>query len=72
MPGAYAGSATTALNNATQRYGALIARDGAAAAVRGNRTILTGLNVHAGKITYKAVADAYGMQDKYVAPLDCF
>ena len=67
MPGAYARTSTYALNNATLGYGLQLANMGAEAACRANPALKLGLNVYKGKITYEAVADAFGMQSLYVS-----
>jgi alanine dehydrogenase len=61
MPGAYARTATQALTNVTQRYVELLADYGLAEAVQKQPALLGGINLHAGKITYQAVAEAHGM-----------
>lgn len=68
MPGAYAMTSTTSLNNATLQYGLQIAQKGALAAAKENNTIKTGLNTYEGRITYRAVADAFGMDGLYTDP----
>jgi alanine dehydrogenase len=66
MPGAFARTATQALTNVTYRYIELLADHGLAEAVQRQPALLSGINVHAGKVTYKPVADAHGID--YVAP----
>ncbi len=66
MPGAYARTATQALTNVTFRYIELLADSGLAEACQRQPAIVSGLNVLAGKITHKAVAEAHGME--YSAP----
>ncbi len=61
MPGAVAKTSTLALTNATLPYAAEIADKGWKRACRESREILLGLNVALGKVTYKAVAEAFGM-----------
>lgn len=61
MPGAVAKTSTLALTNATLPYAAQIADKGWKRACLENREILLGLNVALGKVTYKAVAEAFGM-----------
>jgi alanine dehydrogenase len=60
MPGAVARTSTYALNNATLPHALRIAELGWKEALRSNAHLAEGLNVHAGKVTYKAVADALG------------
>ncbi|WNQ13819.1 alanine dehydrogenase [Paenibacillus aurantius] len=59
MPGAVPRTSTLALNNATLPYAMELADKGLKAAAQG--ALATGVNVHDGKITYKAVADAHQM-----------
>lgn len=59
MPGGVARTATIALNNATLPYALALADDPISALFR-DRNLQNGLNVHKGKVTYKAVADALG------------
>ncbi len=65
MPGAVAKTSTMALTNATLPYAVELADKGWKAACQSNQEIKLGLNVVDGKITYKAVADAFGLE--YVA-----
>ncbi|MDL2317121.1 alanine dehydrogenase [Desulfovibrio sp. OttesenSCG-928-A18] len=67
MPGAYARTSTFALNNATIRYGLMLANQGVEKACKGNQGLKMGLNMYKGLITYEAVAQAFGMMDKYRA-----
>ena len=62
MPGAVARTSTQALTNATLNYGLEIANKGVEQACKDNHAIMTGLNVYEGKITFKGVADAFGME----------
>lgn len=64
MPGGVARTATMALNNATLPYALALADDPISALFR-DKNLQHGLNVHKGKVTYKAVADALGYS--YVA-----
>jgi alanine dehydrogenase len=65
MPGGVARTSTMALNNATLGYALKIANQGLAALAQ-DKHLLNGLNVHDGKVTYKAVADDLGYD--YVDP----
>jgi alanine dehydrogenase len=56
MPGAVARTSTFALNNATLPFTLALADKGFRKALDENRHLRNGLNVHRGKITYKAVA----------------
>ena len=62
MPGGVSRTSTLALNNATLPFGLQIANKGYKQALLDNEHLLNGLNVHAGKITYKAVVDALGAE----------
>ena len=59
MPGGVARTSTIALNNATLPYGIALANNGNQAMLE-NEHLLRGLNMHGGKITYKAVHDDLG------------
>lgn len=61
MPGAVARTSTIALGNATLPYMLQIADQGWRAAVRADPHLRAGLNVHAGKLTYRAVGEALGL-----------
>jgi alanine dehydrogenase len=60
MPGAMPRTSTIALSNVTLPYGLQLARHGIDA-LRRNPALQLGLNVYQGKVTYKAVADAFGL-----------
>ena len=60
MPGAVARTSTYALNNVTLPHALKIAELGWQAALKANPHIAAGLNVHAGKVVYQAVADELG------------
>jgi alanine dehydrogenase len=62
MPGGVARTSTFALTNATLPYAMQLANKGAKQALLDDEHLLNGLNVHAGKITYKAVADDLGYE----------
>ena len=61
MPGAVARTSTFALNNATLPFVLALADKGAEQALRDNPHLCAGLNVYAGKITHRAVAEATGL-----------
>jgi alanine dehydrogenase len=61
MPGAVPRTSTLALTNATLPYAVEIANKGWEAAMKENNEIKLGANVIKGKVTYKAVADAFGL-----------
>jgi len=62
MPGAVPNTSTMALTNATLRYGLAIADKGWKQAVLDDASLAKGVNVLDGKIVYKSVADAHGME----------
>jgi len=62
MPGAVARTSTFALNNATMRQGVLIANEGWETALKKDPTLRPGVNVAHGKVTYRAVAEAHGLE----------
>ncbi|MCP1339470.1 alanine dehydrogenase [Idiomarina sp. M1R2S28] len=61
MPGGVARTSTIALNNATLPYGIALANKGVKAMLE-NEHLLRGLNMHKGKITYKAIHDDLGQK----------
>jgi alanine dehydrogenase len=61
MPGAVAKTSTLALTNATLPYALQIANQGWKRAMQANEEIKRGANVINGKVTYKAVAEAFGL-----------
>lgn len=61
MPGGVARTSTFALNNATLPFALALANKGWKQACKDDIHLAHGLNVHAGKITYKAVSDALGL-----------
>jgi alanine dehydrogenase len=61
MPGAVAKTSTLALTNATLPYAVEIANKGWVKAMKENPDIKSGANVVKGKITFKGVADAFGL-----------
>jgi alanine dehydrogenase len=67
MPGAVARTSTYALNNVTLPHALRMAKLGWKEAMRENAHLAEGLNVHAGKVTYKAVADELGYAFQSVA-----
>lgn len=58
MPGGVARTSTFALTNATLPFAVQLANKGARRALLDDPHLLNGLNVHAGQITYRAVAQA--------------
>ena len=61
MPGAVARTSTFALNNATLPFILALADKGYIKALADNPHLMAGLNVCKGRITYKAVSDALGV-----------
>ena len=55
-------TSTLALTNATLRYALALADKGWQQACRDDRSLYLGLNVVDGKVTFKAVAEAFGME----------
>jgi alanine dehydrogenase len=62
MPGGVPRTSTLALTNATLPYAIELANLGWRAALARNPALLKGLNVAEGKVTYRAVAESFGMQ----------
>jgi alanine dehydrogenase len=69
MPGAVARTSTFALNNATLPFALELANKGWRQACSDNTHLLAGLNVHAGKVTYEAVARDLGYEYVPAKPL---
>ena len=61
IPGAVPNMSTAALTNATLKYALALADKGWKKACREDAALYKGLNVVEGKITFKAVADVWGM-----------
>ena len=61
MPGAYARTATQALANVTYPFIEALADFGLAEAIKRKPPLISGLNVVAGRLTCKAVAEAHGL-----------
>jgi alanine dehydrogenase len=61
MPGAVPRTSSLALSNATLRYTLRLANLGFEAAVKADAGLAKGLNTHKGKLTYKAVAEAFNL-----------
>lgn len=62
MPGAVPRTSTLALSNATLPYAVRLADMGAEAAMAADPGLALGLNTYKGKLTYAAVADAFGLE----------
>lgn len=69
MPGAVAKTSTLALTNATLPYALQLANKGWKKACRDNDEIKLGVNVVGGRVTFKGVADAFGLE---YTPIDSF
>lgn len=67
MPGAVPHTSTYGLTNATLSYVLELAGRGFAAAVRDDPSLAKGVNVHEGRVTNRAVAEAHGLA---FAPLE--
>jgi alanine dehydrogenase len=61
MPGAVANTSTYALTNVTIPYALELANKGWKEACRADHTLALGLNVNAGELTYRPVAEAHGL-----------
>lgn len=70
MPGAYARTATQALNNSTQRWTTLIADMGVQAACASQRELIGGINCMRGRVTHASVGNAHGIET--VDPMELF
>jgi alanine dehydrogenase len=62
MPGAVPRTSTLALTNATLPYALQLANKGWKRALADNPALLKGLNIVDGKVTYRAVAEAFGLE----------
>ncbi|HVJ45615.1 MAG TPA: alanine dehydrogenase [Luteolibacter sp.] len=67
MPGAYARTATQALNNVTHPWIQLIAERGLEGAIEVRKELRSAINIHGGKLTCKPVAEAHELP---FVPLD--
>jgi len=65
MPGAYARTSTFALNNRTGKYGLRLADHGVETACLNEAALMNGLNMYKGLITFKPVAEAFGLEQYY-------
>jgi alanine dehydrogenase len=61
IPGAVSRTSTFALTNGTQPYTIALADKGWKKACKEDASLLKGLNMAGGKVTYKAVADCFGL-----------
>ncbi|MBR2203924.1 MAG: alanine dehydrogenase [Prevotella sp.] len=62
IPGAVPNTSTLALTNATLRYAVALADKGWKQACKDDAALAKGLNIAEGKVTFKAVADVYGLK----------
>ena len=62
MPGAVPNTSTYALTNVTLPYAVALANKGWKQALKDDKALARGLNTHAGKVTYPAVAQAFGYE----------
>ena len=70
MPGGVARTSTFALTNATLPFILTLANKGYKQALQDDTHLLNGLNIHRGKVTYKAVAETLGYP--YLQPYELF
>lgn len=61
IPGAVPNTSTRALTNATLKYAIALADKGWKQACREDHALYEGLNIVGGKVTYRAVADVFGL-----------
>jgi alanine dehydrogenase len=61
MPGGVPVTATLALTNATLPYVRILAKNGCIQALKENPALFKGLNIIAGKVTHRKVAEAFGL-----------
>jgi len=66
MPGGVPRTSTLALNKVTLPFLSKLAKQGCKKALINDPNFMAGLNVYKGKVTYKAVAEAFG--HKYISP----
>ena len=62
MPGSVPNTSTYALTNVTLPYAVALANKGWKQALKDDKALGLGLNTHAGKVTYPAVAEAFGYE----------
>lgn len=61
LPGAVPRTSTYGLSNATLPYVMELANKGFRGAIQSDRSLALGVNIHQGRITYQAVAEAFDM-----------
>ncbi|GAA3198070.1 MULTISPECIES: alanine dehydrogenase [Streptomyces] len=69
MPGAVPNTSTYALTNATLPYIVSLANNGWAEALRRDAALAKGLNTHDGKVVYREVAEAHGLESVELSDL---
>ncbi|RFU88077.1 alanine dehydrogenase [Streptomyces triticagri] len=69
MPGAVPNTSTYALTNATLPYIVELANRGWVEALRRDPALALGLNTHDGKVTYRSVAEAHGLESVELSTL---
>jgi alanine dehydrogenase len=62
MPGSVPNTSTYALTNVTLPYAVALANKGWKQALKDDKALALGLNTHSGKVTYPAVAEAFGYE----------
>jgi alanine dehydrogenase len=62
MPGSVPNTSTYALTNVTLPYAVALANKGWKQALKDDKALALGLNTHDGKVTYPAVAEAFGYE----------
>ena len=67
IPGAVPNTSTIALTNATLKYAVALADKGWKKACKDDPALYLGLNIVEGKVTFKAVADVFGLPYEPVA-----
>jgi alanine dehydrogenase len=69
MPGAVPNTSTYALTNATLPYIVSLANNGWVEALRRDPALAKGLNTHDGKVVYREVAEAHGLESVELSTL---
>jgi len=69
IPGAVPRTSTYGLSNATLPYAVKLANKGLVRAVKENAALAKGVNTFQGHVTYKAVAEAFGMEYRSLSDL---
>jgi len=69
MPGAVPHTSTYALTNATLPYAVALAEKGLTEAIRADRALAKGVNVHEGRVTNRPVAEAHALRYTRISDL---